>query len=108
MVKSNAQVVKSIKAFARQVAHDYHIDQVILFGSYAKGNARDESDIDVAVISSDFRNKPEMKILMYLSRIATKVDCSLEAVAFYPEELIDPDPRSFSYQVKRFGRAIPF
>ena len=31
-----------------------HIDKIILFGSYARGNANEYSDIDIAVISDDF------------------------------------------------------
>jgi predicted nucleotidyltransferase len=31
--------------------------KIILFGSQAKGRARRESDIDVVIISEDFRNK---------------------------------------------------
>jgi predicted nucleotidyltransferase len=33
------------------------VERLILFGSQAKGTAREDSDIDVAVISPDFRDK---------------------------------------------------
>ncbi len=34
-----------------------NISKLILFGSHAKGEAASESDIDIAIISKDFRNK---------------------------------------------------
>lgn len=33
------------------------IDEIIIFGSYAEGTAKNDSDIDIIVISKDFRNK---------------------------------------------------
>lgn len=34
------------------------MQKVILFGSYAKGNANDESDIDLALVSDEFSGRP--------------------------------------------------
>jgi predicted nucleotidyltransferase len=33
------------------------VSQIILFGSSAKGKAREDSDIDIIIVSKDFRNK---------------------------------------------------
>ena len=42
------------------------IDQVILYGSYASGNMKQYSDIDLAIISPDFGNDKfeESKLLL--------------------------------------------
>lgn len=105
MVKSKDQLENIVRALVREVEKDYRITQVILFGSYAHGTPTNISDIDIALVSPDFRNKPEMEILEYLSRKAMLIDSALEVLAFTPEELDSPDPRSFSYQVK--SRGIP-
>jgi len=34
-----------------------NISKIILFGSQAKGESTEESDIDILIISNDFRNK---------------------------------------------------
>lgn len=106
MVKTKNEVEKIIKKFVGVISKDYHINQVILFGSYAHGQAKETSDIDLAVISSDFRGKSEMEILQYLSRQAMEIDTSLEVLAFTPEELASPDPRSFSHHIKTSGFQI--
>jgi len=33
------------------------VDKIILFGSYTTGQNREDSDIDIVVISQDFENK---------------------------------------------------
>lgn len=33
------------------------VDKIVLFGSYAKGKIKKDSDIDIIVVSKDFRNK---------------------------------------------------
>jgi predicted nucleotidyltransferase len=39
-----------IQQFADEIAREFAPEQVILFGSYAKGNARPDSDVDLLVI----------------------------------------------------------
>ena len=39
-----------IRQFSDQIAHRFHPDRVILFGSYAHGEATEDSDVDLLVI----------------------------------------------------------
>lgn len=55
------------------------VDQIILYGSYAKGKARPDSDIDVAVVSKNF-GKDRVEEGMTLFRIAGEIDSRLEPV----------------------------
>jgi hypothetical protein len=51
------------------------VDKVILFGSYAYGTPRRESDIDLAVIAPDFNKNPlEELYLLSQSRAAASWD----------------------------------
>lgn len=34
-----------------------HVSKIVIFGSFAKGKLRKDSDIDLIVVSKDFRNK---------------------------------------------------
>lgn len=106
MAKTRNQIKKIIRQYVKEVAKHYRVTKVILFGSYARGHAKAHSDIDLVIVSPDFRKKPEMKILENLSRIAVKVSSLLEVLAMTPEDLKSPDPRSFSYEVKKTGIAI--
>ena len=77
-----SQVIRLIKEFVNALKQEgITIDRVILYGSYARGHARPDSDIDVAVISKDF-GKDRVEEGMALFRIAGKIDPRLEPVPF--------------------------
>ena len=103
MVKTRDQIDTIVKKYIKEVNRRYRVEQVVLFGSYAAGNATESSDIDIAIISPDFRGKPEMEVLEDLSRMTLNIDTSLEVIAFSPEEFVSPDPLSFTYQIKKRG-----
>ncbi|MCL2083395.1 MAG: nucleotidyltransferase domain-containing protein [Oscillospiraceae bacterium] len=50
-----ATALKIARKYAQEVVKEMSPDKVLLFGSYAKGGAKDESDIDIAVIFDGFQ-----------------------------------------------------
>ncbi|MBI5198174.1 MAG: nucleotidyltransferase domain-containing protein [Nitrospirae bacterium] len=62
------------------------IDKLILYGSYAKGEYREVSDIDLVVISEDFAGKDYWERIDLLSDAIYDVFQPIEAVAMTPEE----------------------
>ena len=76
------QVIRVIKEFVNALKQEgVAVDRVILYGSYARGHARPDSDIDVAVISEHF-GKDRVEEAMFLFRVAGKIDPRLEPVPF--------------------------
>lgn len=70
MVKNtiSVEILDSIKEYIKEVSKYYKIDAIILFGSYAKGTNNEDSDIDVAIISSDIVDRfDDMAKLMSLT-----------------------------------------
>ena len=49
-------IMDSINKFIKEIKKHYNITTIILFGSYAKGTANADSDIDIAIISDDFKD----------------------------------------------------
>ena len=47
-------ILNSINEFIEEIKKQYDVTAIILFGSYAKGTAHEDSDIDIAIISDDF------------------------------------------------------
>ncbi len=76
-----SEALKIIKKFVKALKQEgIVINHVILYGSHARGNARADSDIDVAVVSKDFGKDP-IEEGMTLFRLAGKIEPRLEPVA---------------------------
>ena len=67
---------------------DIEVSKVILFGSYAKGMARPDSDIDLAIVSSQF-GKDNWKEMVLLRKLALKIDSHIEPLPFAPQDMED-------------------
>ena len=72
----NEEIMESIKKYIEKISHYYKIEAIILFGSYAKGTQNEDSDIDIAIISSDFNDIIEdgAKLIGYTWKIDTRIE----------------------------------
>lgn len=65
------------------------ISKAVVFGSWAKGKANQDSDIDVCLVSSQF-GKDYIKEMVTLRKIALKIDSRIEPIPLTPGDLNDP------------------
>jgi predicted nucleotidyltransferase len=71
--------------------------KLILFGSFAKGNFHQESDIDLVVISKDFENKNYWERIEVLSEAIYEMFKPIEAIAMTPTEWEQGDSMIIDY-----------
>lgn len=76
-------------------------DKVILFGSYAKGNAGEYSDIDLAIVSKYF-GKDDFKEMSKLNALTYGVDTRIEAHPISSKDFLD-SVSPFVIEVKKYG-----
>jgi predicted nucleotidyltransferase len=62
------------------------VETIILYGSYAKNNARLGSDIDLIVISKSFKNMSLSRRMEILTDAIYDVHAPIEALAYTPIE----------------------
>ena len=108
MVKQTYQI-KSVKkrlhAFLKLLQRKgIRVSEVIIFGSYGKGIALKDSDIDVAVISDQF-GKDAFQEMTLLRKIALKVDSHIEPVPLTAEDLHDPFS-TLIQEINRYGKRL--
>ena len=67
----------------------YPVSRVVLFGSVAKGMARENSDIDIAVVTKPFGNSVmEERVDIHLASM--DIDLRVETVTLRPEDFKRP------------------
>ncbi len=71
--------------------------KIILFGSYAAGTQRPDSDIDLVVISDDFEGMDYWQRIDILAGAIYQVFKPIEAVAMTPQEWQDGDSMIVNY-----------
>jgi predicted nucleotidyltransferase len=81
-----SMILSIAKTFFDQVKKKFPVDKVYLFGSYAKDNANDGSDIDVCVVSSAFgKNYSDEEL--ELIKLAMKIDTRISPVPSNPQDI---------------------
>jgi len=89
--------IKAVNKLAKQYANDVRkvlpIDKAVLYGSYAKGNANEQSDIDVCFFLQSFNGKRRVDIIQELLALTRgyKGVC-FEPIAFPTEEIERGNP----------------
>ena len=70
------KIMESIKKYIEKISKYYKIEAIILFSSYAKGTENEDSDIDIAIISSDFNDIIEdgAKLIGLTWKIDTRIE----------------------------------
>ena len=88
--------------YADAVKSKYDFVKIILFGSYAKGNYNDDSDIDIAVILKDYNNL--IDIQLDLMRLRRKIDSRIEPHPFREKDFNITNP--VVNEIVKYGQDI--
>ena len=88
--------------YAETVKTVFDFQKVILFGSYINGNPHEESDIDIAVIFTDYNNRLDRQ--MELMKLTRNVDTRIEPHPFREKEFEISNP--FVYEIVTCGQEI--
>jgi len=77
--------INDIQELANRIAREFEPDRIILFGSYARGTAAADSDVDLLVILP-FEGKGFWKSIEIINRV--NVPFSLDLMAYRPEAAV--------------------
>jgi uncharacterized protein len=88
---------------AQLSAMGIRVDRTILFGSHARGEAKDGSDIDVLIVSSDFASLNTRERMEQLGTAAARLWQPIEAVACTPAELVHVEPATLLEEILQTG-----
>jgi predicted nucleotidyltransferase len=80
------------------------IERMIIFGSYAKGKAKPDSDIDICIVSPKF-GKDSIEELQFLLKQRRKVDSRIEPIPISSLEYRETSS-PLIFEIKKFGKEI--
>ena len=80
MAKRNVDIdiLKSVEEYIKEISKHYNIQEVYLFGSYAKGTNHEDSDIDIAIITDDIKCNDIFDEQLNLKKLRRNIDYRIE------------------------------
>lgn len=99
MERTKKEIIKSVLEYAKVVDRIFENVEVRLYGSYHNNTAGPQSDIDVAVISDDFKDMDYLLSLKILNRLRLGLDLDIEPISMTFDEFINPQIGSIACSV---------
>jgi len=95
----NQSIIETAERFTMLIPSNLKVKKAYLFGSYAKGNEHEESDIDIALVLSNMSDFFETQ--MQLMRIRRNIDLRIEPHPIIETEFNDTNP--FALEIQSTG-----
>lgn len=107
MYKTRLQIKDTIEEYKHALRMlGIRAERVILYGSFARGSQREDSDIDLLVVSSDFQKMNLRERLEVLGMAAARIMKPIEAQGYTPEETETALRPSFLKEILEAGISI--
>ncbi len=107
MAKARASALRAIQRFMKLADTKINIEKIVLFGSHAMDQAHKWSDIDIAVISDDFKDVDYRDRLLVLSKIAWHQKVTeIDALGYTVEEFESDNPLDLVTEIKKCGIVV--
>jgi len=90
--KSN--LIKALEKFSQEIASEYPLSNMYLFGSRVRGKVKTDSDVDLLLVSKKFMGK---------RRIKRSPPLYLKWNLKYPVDFVCLTPEEFKKKKKEFG-----
>lgn len=100
----NPTIIETIQKYLMLIPDELGVSKAYLFGSFAQGKEREESDIDVAIVLSsmpDFFSTQRQ-----LMKLRRRVDLRIEPHPIDEKDFNSMNP--FAFEIQQTGIEIPF
>jgi uncharacterized protein len=91
MVITKDNLINELKDILFRINKTHNIREAYLFGSYAKGNPKQYSDIDIAIVLSKTNDSSNYDESFEIFHEMQKCNSLLEPLCFFQDKFIDED-----------------
>ena len=107
MVKTEQDIIELAYKYARELEKlGVPVEEILLFGSYARGEARTFSDIDLAIVSTRFGKGDGLEFSGILSQARLSINEIIEAIGLSPEQIDKAPKYSLIEDIKKTGKVV--
>lgn len=107
MAKTRDQLIAAVRRYAEELERlGVPVERIILYGSQPRGQAREDSDVDVAVFSEAFGPPDYREFSGVLSEAAWVAEPLIEAIGFHPSRLKHVKPTSLLHEIVSTGEVV--
>jgi predicted nucleotidyltransferase len=97
-------VIDTAIRYLQVIPESIGMKKAYLFGSYAKGNATNDSDIDIAIVVDEMDNF--FALQMQLMRLRRSVDLRIEPHPFWEGDFNNQNP--YAFEIEQTGVELNF
>ena len=101
MVKEKSIIKDKALQFYRLIKNIYPVKKIIIYGSYARGDATNQSDIDIGVVLDISDHSNRIEINAALLHYSSKIDTRIEPRCIYLDEYQNSENASIIAEVIR-------
>lgn len=99
----NPGIINTVRKYIMLIPEDLGVKRAYLFGSFARGIEREESDIDIALV---LENMPDFfSTQRQLMKLRRKIDLRIEPHPIKEQDFNSLNP--FAYEIEKTGIEIP-
>jgi len=105
-IQTAARTREIVRRTITHLQEKVKVERAILFGSFARGEADEWSDVDLAVVSPDFERMGHRQLMKLLVEVGLVVDSAVDVRPYTPRELKEARPTNFLGQILAEGRVV--
>jgi predicted nucleotidyltransferase len=106
MARSEADLRLILDRYRCALERTVRVERIVLYGSHARGDARDDSDIDVLVVSPDFDPRQPLRDQRTVSLAKIGVDLAISPIPVPSSQWRHHTTPSLLDVVRREGKVI--
>jgi|SRR3989339_255684 len=103
MSKIPNKIKNNIENFLDEISYICNLNRVVLYGSYASGNASQSSDIDIAIFSKDANDKNRLDLMTKILMKVPKYKLDLQPLVFSYKDFISNKNDFINNEIKHKG-----
>lgn len=92
--------------FAKELQKKIKVERIILFGSFAKGKAKKDSDLDLLIISRSFEKMNPWQRIDVLAKARKNYEFPMDYFGITPKEYEKASPLTILGEIKETGRVV--